>query len=395
MSEISINKNFIGPRAIFDNDFIPPKVLYREKEIKELHSLLEDSLRDHFSMNILYQGIEGIGKKVMINKAITDLSKKEYIFNDIRTIKVDCQGKSIEELLITIITKIFNLVDFQFDLKNLWNLKIHDLWNFFKLACKKFKINYLFFFTNVEHSIPEFYKKILQYGKDSHYNMISTINTALSPSFIEFFNSFDLQIKLKFYEYNELYEILKQRALLTFGKHIDNELIQFITDLIFEHHVPVPGKGINILKILYPTLVKDFNLGLSEIYNLIGNHFGLLQNWDEFEILDYLSNSGILATLFLDNLTSYFLNSTKYYINNYELRELYFLACESIEQEKFIDEYYSLLNDLYKIGILTLSYKNKFNNMPLNIEFLRENDLFFLSISPYNLKLAIDSLFNF
>ena len=52
MSEISINKNFIGPRAIFDNDFIPPKVLYREKEIKELHSLLEDSLRDHFSMNI-------------------------------------------------------------------------------------------------------------------------------------------------------------------------------------------------------------------------------------------------------------------------------------------------------------------------------------------------------
>ncbi|MFX0012056.1 MAG: hypothetical protein ACFE9R_17215, partial [Candidatus Hermodarchaeota archaeon] len=54
------NSNFVGPRALFDQSYIPPQILYRKKEEKSLFSILNDSFSDNFSLNVLYQGIQGI-----------------------------------------------------------------------------------------------------------------------------------------------------------------------------------------------------------------------------------------------------------------------------------------------------------------------------------------------
>ena len=73
ISKSNIGNDYIGPRAIFDPDYVPPKILFRKTEVNTLYSILTDSVNDEFPINILYQGIQGIGKKVIINKVLKDL----------------------------------------------------------------------------------------------------------------------------------------------------------------------------------------------------------------------------------------------------------------------------------------------------------------------------------
>ncbi|MCK4780025.1 MAG: hypothetical protein KAT57_07555, partial [Candidatus Lokiarchaeota archaeon] len=63
IAKSNLNNNYIGTKALFDPNFIPPRLLYRKKEEDSLFSILNDSISDEFCLNILYQGINGIGKK--------------------------------------------------------------------------------------------------------------------------------------------------------------------------------------------------------------------------------------------------------------------------------------------------------------------------------------------
>ena len=68
---------YVGPRAIYDPNFVPPRLLFPKKEINTLSSILRDSISDKFCFNALYQGIQGIGKKVIAKKVIDDISRCE------------------------------------------------------------------------------------------------------------------------------------------------------------------------------------------------------------------------------------------------------------------------------------------------------------------------------
>ncbi|GAH54842.1 unnamed protein product, partial [marine sediment metagenome] len=77
--------------------------MYRNREEKSLFSILKDSFSDDFSLSILYQGIQGIGKQVIINKVIRDLSNLNTEFLNIQ---IDCREKNLEEIIISLLTKI-------------------------------------------------------------------------------------------------------------------------------------------------------------------------------------------------------------------------------------------------------------------------------------------------
>jgi len=124
ISKSNINNDYIGPRAIFDPDFIPPNLFFRNKEEKSLYSILIDSIKDEFPINILYQGIQGIGKKVIINKVLKDL-----ITNDLETfpfykISIDCKEKSLEELIFSLLTELNRYSKFNFNFGSILNSKI-------------------------------------------------------------------------------------------------------------------------------------------------------------------------------------------------------------------------------------------------------------------------------
>ena len=379
MPKAKYHEGYVGPRAIFDRDFIPPNILHRQKEERSLFTMIKDSLTDSFNVNILYQGIEGIGKKVIINKVIRDLNNFHENDMNMWKIKVNCQEKNLEELIISILSEIDKIQGFKIDFHQILNCDLSDLWKLFKLACQKIEFKPIFVFNNIEHLDPKIFRKFIQYGREAKISLVSTINKILRPSSYDLYSQIDFKVNLNYFSYNQLHDILQQRVSLSFLQDIDKELIEYITDLIFENYVPVPGKGVEILKELYPFLNDrpSQNFGLFEI---IQNQFDPLQMSDEFSMLSYISEEELLTLIFLDNLSNFFLKKKIYYINISELKELYFVACENLDYKKSNNEFNDLIKTYQNIGII----RNSKNT---------SEQRFFMTIAPKQLKTIIDTIF--
>ena len=274
------------------------------------------------------------------------------------------------------------------------NSNLSHLWNVFKLLCKRIDYNLFFVFTNVEYLKPEIFKKFLHIGKEVNITSIYTINKILQPVTIDLLSEFDLKKKLNYFTYKELCTILKQRTLLTISHAVDEELIKYITDLVCEQYVPVPGKGIEILRDLYPVLKNKQFIKNCDLIELCQNHFDQMQIHDEFSMLNYISEEDFLNIIFLDNLSNYFISKMNYYISLKELEELYYISCESLEYQKSINEFQNLIKDLINIGILRPSKKalrvKKANLLDNTVNI----DSYFMVISPNQLKTIIDTLFD-
>lgn len=394
ITKSNLINNFVGPRAIYDQNYIPPIILHRKKEQSNLYSILKDSLSDDFCLNLLYQGVQGIGKKVIVNKVTQDLVKQEISSIKIYKISIDCKEKTIDEVLFSIITEICKISNHIIDFTQLLNSNLCGLWNTFKLIVNKTNSNFVFIFSNIENLKPEHYMKILQYGKESKINLVSTVNKLLKPGTLGLLDQFDLKIKLRYYNFKELFDIIQQRVGLTFQNEIDKELVEYITDLIFEHYVPVPGKGIDILKEIYPILL-DRNPGNNlELIEILHNQFDTIHIPDDFALLNYVSEEDIITILFLDNLSNYFLKSSNYYITLDELRELYFISCESIGYNKNLRDFYGLMKTLQSIGVLNSSKKNDQSYLQSKPDDFINYNIYFIAINPKQLKNIVDVIFS-
>jgi len=307
---------------------------------------------------------------------------------------IDCKEKKLEDLIFSLLTELNTSQTLNLDLGSLLNSKISHLWNICKLIIKKIENPLFLIVNNMEFMEPDIFNKFLQLGRETHLTLISTVNKILRPGTIDLFSEFDFKKKLNYFTYQELFNILKQRVTLTFSHEVDNELIQYITDLVCEQYVPVPGKGVEILRDLYPLLKNKTNFRNFELLEICQNEFDVFQITDEFSMLSYIAEEDLLNILFLDNLSNYFTSKMKYYISLNELQELYDLSCESLEYHRNTSEFNKLSRELVNVGILKPSKrtncKNNFysSNNPLN------NDFFFLLINPKQLKIIIDTIFN-
>lgn len=392
IGKLKSDNGFIGPKALFDPNYVPPKILYRKKEERTLLSILKDSLTDEFSLNILYQGIQGIGKRVIVNKVINDLFMENNYENPPLKICIDCEEKNMDDLITALLIQMGKYININFNLNYFLNSNTSHLWNTLKLASGKLNNNLFLIFNNIENLKPKEFKKILNLGKETNISIISTVNKVLKSSTIDLLSSFDLKKKLNYYSYKELNYILKQRVSLTFSHEIDSEIIDFISDLIFEHYVPVPGKGMDILRELYPFLKEQNTVEHYKMLDICQNQFDSFQISDEFSMLEYISEEDLLIIIFLDNLSNHFLKSSNYYITSNELKELYDISCESLEYEKNFNELISIINKIHRVGILSPS--KKFNNDNISIaENSLESNCFFMIINPYQLKVMVDTVF--
>ncbi len=394
---IGKSKNFsgyVGPKALFDPYYIPPYLLHRKKEEKSLYSILNDSISDNYCLNILYQGISGIGKKAIVNKVLNDLSIENNDKDNFHAIYINCNEKTLEELLISFLAELNKFSNQIININSVINQTISRLWSTIKLVCKKINKNLIFVLNNTETLKPEIYKKLLQFGRDSNSTLISTINRVIRSSTLELLSEFDLKKKLDFFSFKQLLDILKQRTTLAFPHEIDNELIEFITDLIFEHYVPVPGKGIDMFRDIYPILKDRRSMEQYEVLEICKNQFDTFQLSDEFSMLTFISEEDLLTIIFLDNLSNHFINSSNFYIKISELREIYELSCESLEYEKGSSEFTNLIKMLERIGVISTSKKElseKCNKGAPNDKF---TNIYFMIINPIQLKAMVDAIFS-
>ncbi|MFX0073139.1 MAG: hypothetical protein ACFFAO_18830 [Candidatus Hermodarchaeota archaeon] len=393
ISKTDFNTSYIGPRAIFDPNYVPPQILFRKDEEKSLYCLLNDSISDRFTVNILYQGIQGIGKKVIVNKVLNDIFTENNEFLPMYKIYIDCKDKSLEELVFYLLTEIQRFPNVNFNLDSIIDSNISYLWRILKIASKKIVGKFFLIFNNIEYIKPQFFKKILNLGKELNFSIISTVNKVLRGPTLDFIADFDIKKKLDYYKYKELNLILQTRASLTFSHDVDKELIDFMTDLIFEHYAPVPGKGIDILREIYPFLKEYKTIEQCKMLEICQNQFDTYQIIDEFNLLNYISEEDLLTVIFIDNLTNYFLNKSNYYINLEELRELYEISCESLGYEKNMVEFKNLVNLMQRIGILSPSKKFlEQHQVPLVNNFSPYN-CYFMIVNPHQLKAMVDAIF--
>lgn len=385
---------YVGPKALFDVNYIPPTLLYRVKEENNLTSLLNDSLSDNFCCRILYQGLQGIGKKAIVNKVIKDLITKNKSNSIIYELIVDCKEKALTEIIFSLITDLSKISKCDINLTSFLSYNISELWNTFKLVMSRIKNPLILVFNNTEDLAPSNFKKILKYSQETKTTLISTVNRVNRTDNLDLLNEFDYKKKLDFYSYSELLEILKQRVTLTFMHETDSELIEYITDLIFEHYVPVPGKGIEILKELYPLLKNPNHNQHLDYINLIQSQFDLIQVSDEFSLLSYISEEELLMVIFLDNLANYFLSNSKYFISNEQLWELYAITCESIEYDVSRIQYYTIIQNLKSVGLINISKKNLKLDKTSEFNKISSDSYYYLIINPRQLKAIVDAIFS-
>ncbi|UCC18612.1 MAG: hypothetical protein JSV62_10955, partial [Promethearchaeota archaeon] len=300
----------------------------------------------------------------------------------------------LEELIFIIINELSTYFNFNLDFQSILNSNLPHLWNIFKFVCNKIDSHLLLIFNNIEYLEPELFQKFLQFSKEENITMISTINKFSRPGTIDLLSEFDFKHKLNFFTYHELFSILKQRALLSFSYEIDKDLIRYITDLICDQYVPVPGKGIEILRDIYPILKNNKSTNNFELLEICQNEFDAFQISDEFNIINYLSEEDILTVIFLDNLSNFFISKMNYYISLNELQELYELSCEALDYTKNYHEFHVLIEEMLIKGLIKSSKRDLYKN--LNYDFLDNitSEFFFTLINPKQIKVIIDTFFN-
>ena len=198
---------------------------------------------------------------------------------------------------------------------------------------------------------------------------------------------------MSYFSYKELFSILKQRVLLTFSHDIDDEFIKYLTDLICEQYVPVPGKGIEIIRDIYPVLKENQKMRNFKLIELCQSHFDQMQINDEFSMLNYISEEDFLHLIFLDNLSNYFISNMNYYITLHELEEIYNISCEALEYEKNMNEFQNIVKEMLNIGILRPSKNSQRENSPYFFDNSAKTNSYFMVMSPNQLKTLIDTLF--
>ena len=65
---------YVGARSLFDPNFIPPVFIERKKKSDLLQGVITDAIEDQYSTNINFYGLEGIGKNLLVNNFLQDIS---------------------------------------------------------------------------------------------------------------------------------------------------------------------------------------------------------------------------------------------------------------------------------------------------------------------------------
>ena len=332
---------------------------------------------------------------MVIQKVIKDLLIQNKNYSNIQKINIECKDKSLQEVIIYLLAEIKKKMFLDIQIDTLFNLDISRLWSILKLACKKFNSPLFLLFSNIEYLNPGVFSKFSSLSKESNISIISTVNKVLSASTLELLSHFDLKKKLQPFSYKELHSILQHRAILTFPYEIDGEIVDFMADLTCEHYAPVPGKGIELFRDIYSILKENRTIEQTEMLEICQNQFDTFRDTDDFAMLTYFSEEDLVTTLFLDNLSNYFLKNSKYYINIKQLKDIYELTCENLEYEKDYEEFDNIIKKIDNLGILNLSRKNNNLNKPRKTchNNLLDQDSFFMVISPLQIKTIVDVLF--
>ncbi|MFX1294772.1 MAG: AAA family ATPase [Promethearchaeota archaeon] len=362
------------PRALYDPNYIPPKLLHRNKEITSLFNIFHSSLNpdDQFNINTYIYGIHGVGKTVFTKYFLKLL--KSNIEEEFASIYLDLAIKPPKENLRLLV----ELYSHSFSNKFTFLQTSEKLWSFFHHLRSKTDTPLILILDNVDHLNQQLYEKIICY---SNPLKLSTIATSQIPFITckEKFNGIYKYLnpfKLEIYSSSALLDILSQRIDLAFPIKLNQTISKYIVDIVtqFDHYRP--STCINILRTIYQHLINGGDINIPFIRDT-SIHLLEFPFQDDLNCLLQFDDSSIdlFYLPLMEKLAIYFKNEEKVYLNKSELFKLYKITCDEFLLPYNYDQFQKFIDKLVYNGFL---YPSQFKSN-------NHETLFFMILNPFRL----------
>ncbi len=371
---------FVGPKALFDKSFIPPRVYGQKKMTEDLRGMLHDFSEDNLSCVTAICGNRGMGKKLLVKRTLNSLVGEKKLSS--RFLLLECENKGIYSLLVEI-TEFLGLANKK-RIKDeaMLGITIEQLWNLIKHLSSRLEQNLVIMLDSAEYVDAKVLMKLIGLSKNrSKLHLVLSFNVSGSNfKVIEMYEA-DKRIAIPEYRNSDLFSITKDRADMSVKAGIGGPVLAFVIDSVNEYGNKSPGSCIGFLKDLYPTLFETNELRAEEVRMHARYYFGL-KMMDSISVADILMDSDMLERLFLDNIVNYFKSNDKLYIPFSKLAESYKMGCECLEVVPRKNEFVSVVEKLTENYVI----------LPSPLFKSRSGCLGTIQIAPYFLTMPADEL---
>ncbi len=216
---------FINEQAL-DYDYVPKEIPHRENQQHYIAEVIKPLFQRKSGRNLFITGVPGIGKTVAVKHVLRELEEKT---DDIFTVYINCWKKDTSYKILLDICE-------QLNYKWIHNKRTDELMKIVSdLVNKKSVVVVLDEVDRVKeldilyNFSEDFYKKcILMIANNGDWiiNLDERIKSRLNVDILEF----------KSYNYNETFDILKQRANYAFVENVvDEKVIELTASKAFEN----------------------------------------------------------------------------------------------------------------------------------------------------------------
>ncbi|MEQ9714398.1 MAG: hypothetical protein ABGF52_02530 [Candidatus Asgardarchaeum sp.] len=330
-----------NPTPLFDELYVPPRLLHRDDEIELLQKLILETFENELSLKALISGIPGIGKTVYSNYTSRNVKNEVKLkFSYVNTFHI------APEII---------LEKLSYNLKLRRKFESLNISILHKYIMKKVKHG-IFIFDKINYKNVNFILNLIKnISKPGiFFLLITNYDELLKLRYFESKDDFsDVVIVLKTYTESQLLDIAKQRAYLVFPYMLDNELIEFIADIVAEYDFSRPATVIEFLRMLYPLILMEKPVSPFTIKKIC-YEIGLLETDYIFltEKLNELSRTMKEFILYFFSMIPF---SRKAYVDEDELylvtKEFFVLNNIPFDSNAFA----SIINTLIDSGLLTKS----------------------------------------
>ncbi|MHA1672986.1 MAG: hypothetical protein ACTSYI_05110 [Promethearchaeota archaeon] len=395
--------SYIGPRAIFRHNFIPPKIIPRQKKTEVIHGVIQDALEDNYTTNLTLYGLKGAGKNLMMNVIFqwfqlqnnSDKSAKSDSLSPI-ILPVDCADQELGQIIFTVLQDLCQTLNVNLKLEDAMTWDTITLWNTFKLLLRKCERPVILYMQKIEYVEDEIMEKFLNFAKSTeNLHILSSINTGNQFYAFNQFSQLDHRVRLGILDKSELMDVASQRSTMAFKNYIEPTALNLIVDYIIEYGTKVPGSCINILKRIYPIIEEKGEILAEDIRRIIQYHFEGV-TIDSLAMVDYVMKTSIEERLFLDYLINHFRNPAQFYIKKNEIRRAYRMTAEELGFSVQSMELGSRFQNITNAQILRPSHfvqNEQKEQYPSNEKDFLPNKNYYLSIPVEGVNQIIDMSF--
>ena len=335
--------SYVGPRAIFDPNFVPPVFFPQKSQSMLLQGIIQDALEDEYPTNVNLYGLKGTGKNLLVNHflqwyqktILTEIENNKAdvaaaIKNSICILHCDCAQRELSQIFYSLISQISDHLNLTLQLKDAIIPNSATMWNTLKFLIQKVTQPILLYLHQSENLGNEILSKFFVFAKSTqNLQIITSINTGLQQYSFKQYERMDHKVKMDNFTCRDLHDITHNRSLMAFQHQLEPEAIDLIVNYISEFDLQVPGACMNYLKEVYPIIGQRGAIHSDNLRDISQYYFEGF-TVDALSMADFVMNTSLEDRLFLDNIVNYFRNLDRFFIPFHEIRNAYSMSCEEM-----------------------------------------------------------------